>query len=159
MTITKVLPDQWPRVRKAVLSFVAKYRDKHITRETNAKLRSLRKAGLSRQGSLLIIASEGKTIYGVLAAEDYGRGFSLAVVRRTERGKGVGKQMLKAALEELDDFYVEIASDNIPSLKIAFACGLRAYSVFQRDNGKVVLRLKPLDVKVDAITSVSPLNL
>lgn len=91
---------------------------------------------------MVLLVSEHNRLLGVLACKEHGRVFSLAVVRKAERSKGVGKELLRRAIAELDEFHVEIASDNVPSLKLAFACGLKAYSVFVRDTGKVVLKLK-----------------
>ena len=142
MLVTKVSPENWRRIRKRVLTFVANHKDRHLTPETSARLRSLRSDVLSEDGSMVLLATEQNRLLGVLACKEYGRYFSLAVVRRSERSKGVGKQLLRSAISELGEFHVEIASDNVPSLKLAFACGLTAHSVFLRDTGKVVLRLK-----------------
>ena len=142
MMITKVTPETWPRLRKRVLAFVANHKDRHITSETSSKLRSMTREEIADMGSIVLVATEQKSLLGVLACQDYGQVFSLAVVRKTERSKGVGKGLLRRAIDELGAFHVEIASDNVPSLKLAFACGLRAHNVFVRDTGKVVLRLK-----------------
>ena len=142
MLITKVSPETWLRLRKKVLVFVANHRDRHITPETSARLRSLTRNDLAELGTIVLVATEQNRILGVLACKEHGRCFSLAVVRKAERSKGVGKELLRRAIVEMGEFHVEIASDNVPSLKLAFACGLRAYSVFVRDTGKVVLRLK-----------------
>ena len=142
MLITRVNIATWPRLRKRVLTFVATHKDRHITPETSSRLRSLKRDELAELGSIVLVASEQNRLLGVLACKEHGKAFSLAVVRKTERSKGVGKQLLQRAIVELEEFHVEIASDNVPSLKLAFACGLKAYSVFVRDTGKVVLRLK-----------------
>ncbi|KAF0198044.1 MAG: Uncharacterized protein FD169_107 [Bacillota bacterium] len=142
MLITSVSPETWPRLRKRVLAFVANYKDRHITPETNSRLRSLTGDDLAGIGSIVLLATEQNRLLGVLACKEHGQDFSLAVVRKAERSKGVGKELLRRAIAELGKFHVEIASDNVPSLKLAFACGLRAHSVFVRDTGKVVLRLK-----------------
>lgn len=142
MLITKVSPEMWPRLRKRVLAFVTNHKDRHITPETSARLRSMTRDEIADVGSIMLVATEQKSLLGVLACKDYGQVFSLAVVRKTERSKGVGKELLRRAIDELGEFHVEIASDNVPSLKLAFACGLRAHNVFVRDTGKVVLKLK-----------------
>lgn len=142
MLITSVSPETWPRLRKRVIAFVARHKDRHITIQTSTQLKAMTRGGLTEAGSIMLLATEESRLLGVLACKDYGRAFSLAVVRKTERSKGVGKELLRRAITELDEFHVEIASDNVPSLKLAFACGLKAYSVFIRDTGKIVLRLK-----------------
>lgn len=142
MQLIKLTREQWPRWKKWVRRFVRTYKDKHITPETSGKLKSLTRDDIDKPGTIALVAVENKRIMGVLMSEAYGRDFSLVVVRRGERSRGLGKQLLNRTIEELGTFHAEIASDNVPSLKIAYACGMLAYSVFVRDNGKVVLRLK-----------------
>lgn len=142
MQLIRLTREQWPRWKRWVRRFVRTYKDKHITPETSANLKALTRDDIDKPGTIALVAVENKRIMGVLIGGGYGHDFSLAVVRRGERSRGLGKQLLRRAIEELGSFHVEIASDNVPSLKIAFSCGLLAYGVFVRDNGKVVLRLK-----------------
>lgn len=146
MEITRVTPELWRRARRRILRFVAYYRDRHITVETSAKFNALTSHLLNEDGTLVLVATHEDELIGVLACKNYGKEFSLAVVRRGDRSKGVGKAMLRKALEDLNEFQVEIAADNVPSLSIAFACGLLAYGVFVRDTGKIVLKLKKIEV-------------
>jgi GNAT superfamily N-acetyltransferase len=141
MQIIRVEPAQFKGLRRRLLRFVNTYKDRHITPDTYEKLRKMQSDELNEPGNIVVIAVEGRSLLGILAAKAYGRVFSLAVVNRRERSKGVGKLLLREAIACLGDFHVEIASDNIPSLKLAFRCKLTAHDVFMR-NGKPILRLK-----------------
>lgn len=142
MSILRINKEQWPRWKKRILNFVGRYKDKHITKEASSKLRALKKVDLGDPGTLVLVAAQNKRLVGVLVGVEHGKGCSLAVVKRSTRGRGLGKELLRRAIAELGSFHAEIASDNVPSLKIAFACGLLGYDVFVRDTGKTVLILK-----------------
>jgi len=142
VSVFKISREKWPRWKKRIVAFVRQHKDKHITRETSAKLRALTKLDLTEPGTLVLAATENKRLTGVLVGKDYGKDCSLAVVRRSTRSRGLGKELLRRAVAELGSFHVQIAADNVPSLKVAFGCGLLGYAVFVRDNGKVVLSLK-----------------
>jgi len=142
MLVTRVSPMRWVKFRARVIKFVAKYKDKHITPESREKLRNLDKRALEEPGTLILLATDQKRFLGILVCQSFGEVFSIVVVRSGVRSKGVGKQLLRTALEMLGKLHVEIASDNVPSIKLAFACGLLGYGAFVRDNGQVVIQLK-----------------
>ncbi len=142
MPIYRISREKWPRWKKRIIAFVREHKDKHITRETSSKLAALTKLDLGEAGTLVLAATENRRITGVLVGVNYGKDCSLAVVRRGARSRGLGKGLLRRAVAELGSFHVEIAASNVPSLKVAFGCGLLGYAVFVRDTGKVVLLLK-----------------
>lgn len=145
MSVFRISKEKWPRWKKRIVAFVRQHKDKHITRETSAKLRALTKLDLGEPGTLVLAATENNRLAGVLVGKDYGKDCSLAVVRRSTRSRGLGKELLRRAVAQLGSFHVQIAADNVPSLKVAFGCGLLGYAVFVRDNGKVILVLKTFD--------------
>lgn len=145
MRVTRVSPTRWDRIKTRVIEFVATHKDRHITKEASDKLKNFNGIDLEQAGTLVLLVSAEKRLLGVLACQTYGEGFSIAVVRRGERSRGVGKLLLRNALNILGKMHVEIASDNVPSIKLAFACGLLGYGAFVRDNGQVVLRLKTFE--------------
>ena len=57
-------------------------------------------------------------------------------------------------MHALGRYYAEVASDNLPSLRALFACGLRAYDVFTRPSGKVILRLRSVEPSPDKTPEV-----
>lgn len=123
-------------------TFVRKYRSGRITPRALKLFRTFQPSSLGEPGKVVLVAITPKRkLVGVLACADYGRQFSLIVIRPDLRARGLGTMMLQAAIERLGQFYAIVAADNIPSLKMCFRCGLWAYDVYLSEYGKPTLRL------------------
>lgn len=82
-----------------------------------------------------------KKVAGIIVFGNYGIEESFIAVHPDYRRKRVGEQLLKQAIQSLGKVYARVASDNIPSLKLCFSCGLMAFSLCKGPTGKDTLWL------------------
>lgn len=129
------------RLRPGILRLIRGHNDRHITRKAVRHLRELAPSKLVEAGNVCLTAWSGERLVGVILCEEFGKRTSMAVVHRDFRSQGIGRELLKRAVAQMGRFYGEIAADNLPSLRHAFAAGMVAYDAFVR-RGKITLRVR-----------------
>lgn len=132
------------------LSLMRRHGDSHLTWKALRHYATLEAEETEQPGNLILAAlDEHGHCIGAVAALAWGYRLSLVVTSRNARGRGLAGKLLRLAIRALGRYYAEVAGDNLPSLRVFFACGLRAYDAFTRPSGKVVLRLRTLDPPPD----------
>lgn len=124
--------------RISILRFIMKYGDGHITTKA---VNWLKKTSLSsiqkNNGDLIhVIIDENKKILGILAISNFGLDQAIIVVHPQARQKGVANRLVTEALEDIDRYYVKVANDNVPSLKLCFSVGMQAFGLVKGPTGK-----------------------
>jgi GNAT superfamily N-acetyltransferase len=94
-----------------------------------------------RGGTLIAATMHERRITGMIVFGNYGLSESFIAVHPEFRRKGVGETLLRHALSRLKKVYTRVAFDNIPSLKLCFACGLSAFHIVKGPTGKPTLWL------------------
>lgn len=134
------------RLHPATLNLMRRQGDNRLTLKALRRYAGLQAKEAMAPGNLVLAALDGEgRVVGVAAALGWGHRLSLVAVHRRVRGRGLGGRLLRLAVQALGRYYAEVASDNLPSLRAFFACGLRAYDVFTRPSGKIILRLRTVD--------------
>jgi len=129
-------------LRKSLINFVIRYGDEHITKKAINWLKSVPFPKINQEnGDLIHIYVEGKKIVGLLAIANYGMEQAFIVVHPNFRKTGVAYQLVVESLEDIDRFYVKVANDNVPSLKLCFATGMYAFDLIKGPTGKPTLVL------------------
>ncbi|HIW34995.1 MAG TPA: GNAT family N-acetyltransferase [Candidatus Paenibacillus intestinavium] len=138
----------WNKQRAKILNFISHYGEKRITLATLQSLRALSDEQLNYQSSpdivpasVVTFSDQGKLI-GVGYAVGDGSGHCLIVVRPEDRKSGIGFQIMKELIDNLDCFSCHVAIDNISSLTLCFKNGLHAVSMFKGPTGKATLRFE-----------------
>ena len=129
------------RLRTPIIEFLKKYGDGHITMQGIRWLKTTSFETLSHSGSLIYVYLDGKKIVGVLAIANYGLEQALIAVHPNYRESGVAFDLVSESLKELNRLYVKVANDNVPSLKLCFSLGLRAFELLKGPTGKPTLVL------------------
>lgn len=138
------------RLHPATVELMRRQGDRRLTQKALRFYAGLQAADVVGPGNLVLAALDRRVrVVGVVAALGWGYRLSLVVVHRRLRGHGLGGTLLRLAVQALGRYYAEVASDNLPSLRALFACGLRAYDVFTRPSGKVILRLRSVEPPPD----------
>lgn len=134
------------RLHPSTVNLLRNHGDGRLTLRALRLYASLKAEDVGRPGTFILAAldSAGRVI-AVTAAVRWGYELSLSAVHRNHRGRGLAGAMLRLVVRALGRYYAEVASDNLPSLRAFFACGLMAYDVFTRPNGKIVLRLRTIE--------------
>ncbi len=137
----QITASDWRRIRPRVLALIRKYRDGHITRTTFSHVKQLSSHSLDQAGNVIWTAWADRKLVGVMLFERYGNRTAMVVVHGNYRGRGISREMIRLSVQVMGRFYAEIASDNLPSLRTAFAAGMVAYDAFLR-RGKVTLKFR-----------------
>ncbi|GBF11752.1 GNAT family N-acetyltransferase [Tepidibacillus sp. HK-1] len=125
------------RFKQPLIRFINKYGDGHITRKAIEWLKKTPFQKLNQSnGDLIHVILEGKKIIGVLAIARFGLDQAIIVVHPEVRKQGVAYQLVTEALEDIDRYYVKVANDNVPSLKLCFAAGMKAFDLTKGPTGK-----------------------
>lgn len=129
--------------RKSIIRFILKYGDGHITKKTINWLRQVSFSSIRKEnGSIIhVLLNDKKNIIGLIAIERYGLEQAIIVIHPQVRKKGLADKLVLTALEDIDRFYVKVANDNIPSLKLCFRVGMRAFDLMKGPTGKPTLIL------------------
>ncbi|TCP68363.1 GNAT family N-acetyltransferase [Baia soyae] len=128
------------RVRDPLIHFLKKYSDGRITAKGIRWFRQL-PINEVRDGNWVAISWKDNKIAGAMIMGDYGRKEAMIVVHPDFRKHGIGETLLNQALQQLGKVYTRVACDNIPSLKLCFSCGLKAFHLVKGPTGKPTLWL------------------
>lgn len=131
---------QLERVRPQLIHFLRRYGDKRVTHKAISWLKQL-PAEPYPKGTLIAVALDGKYLVGVTAIGNYGLDESLIAVKPAYRTKGIGKDLVRFILRDVDRLYAKVATDNIPSLKLCLSMGMVAFDLFTGVTGKPTLWL------------------
>jgi len=128
--------------RPILVQFIERYGDQHITKKAISWLKQTPFSRINPEnGDLIHIIMEKKRIIGVLIIANYGFNQAFIVVHPNTRQKGIAIQLIHQAQKRLNRFYVKVAHDNIPSLKLCFATGMKAFDLTKGPTGKPTLIL------------------
>lgn len=129
--------------KKPLIRFIVKYGDGHITQKAINWLNKtpFSKLSYEKGNSILVIVNEKKQIIGVIAIANYGLDQAIIVVHPEVRKLGIAQKLTYGALEDIDRYYVKVAYDNIPSLKLCFSVGMKAFNLIKGPTGKPTLVL------------------
>lgn len=143
MNKSKILNTTSDKFRITLIKFITKYGDGHITKKAISWLKKTPFSELDlRNGDLIhVIFDNRKRLLGVIAIKHFGLDESVIVIHPNARKKGVGYDLTTGVLEDINRCYVKVANDNIPSLKLCFLCGMRAFELVKGPTGKPTLVL------------------
>ncbi|MFV9511214.1 GNAT family N-acetyltransferase [Tepidibacillus sp. LV47] len=142
MRMIKITRDTNDQHRQILIRFIQKYGDNHITKKAIDWLKQTPFKKLTPEnGDLIYVMVDQKMIVGVLAIIHYGLKQAFIVVHPKTRKKGIAYQLITEAQKFLDRFYVKVANDNIPSLKLCFATDMQAFALTKGPTGKPTLIL------------------
>lgn len=127
----------------SILQFIIKYGDNHITKQAIKWLKNTSTKEInSQKGNIIhVIVNDQKKIIGIIAVANYGLEQAIIVVDPKVRKSGIGYRLTKGVLEDIDRYYVKVAHDNIPSLKLCFSVGMQAFDLIKGPTGKPTLIL------------------
>lgn len=138
----KVSSSTSDKFRLSIIRFIVKYGDGHITKKAiNWLKRTPFSALKTEQGDLINVFINNNKILGVLVIADYGLEQAVIAVHSDARKYGLANRLVTEALENIDRFYVKVANDNIPSLRLCFSVGMRAFDMVKGPTGKPTLVL------------------
>jgi len=139
----KIDPSTPEHFRKILIDFIVKYGDGHITKRAINWLKNTPFSKINQANGDIIHVQLGEknNIIGILAVAKYGLEQSITVVHPKARNKGIAYQLTAGVLEDINRMYVKVAYDNIPSLKLCFATGMRAFAMTKGATGKPTLIL------------------
>lgn len=157
MELRNIQPHELKKLRQSLVRFIRYHGDQRITHKAIRWLQHL-PAEPFEEGTALILATLHGKIAGFTALADYGRKESFIVVHPAMRKKKVGAMLLQRSLDELGKIYTRVAIDNIPSLKLCFSCGLKAYDLSTGPTGKPTLMFGGGKDWTDPTNSESPKN-
>jgi len=129
--------------KKRLLNFINNYGDGHITKKAITWLQRTPFSEIKpKQGNLIhVLLNKNKKIIAVLAISNFGLDQAIVVLHPNYRKKGLAKKLNTEALTDINRFYVRVANDNIPSLKLCFSLGMQAFSLIKGPTGKPTLVL------------------
>ncbi|SFI83139.1 GNAT family N-acetyltransferase [Thermoflavimicrobium dichotomicum] len=149
------------RLRPALLRLIRFAGDGRITHRAIRWLNRLQLTD-DKPGTVIAISFDQKKCTGLIAFGHYGLEESFIVVHPQYRKRGVGEALVKFVLSHLDKVYTRVACDNIPSLKLCFACGLTAFQLTKGPTGKPTLWLgggnwkrQDLDLAMKNLSSIN----
>lgn len=154
MNFCVVSPPLFNRIRSYLITFTTHYSEDRITYQAIRWLKKLKQTEL-KEGTMIIIAVEGKKLIGLIAFGNYGINESFCVVHPKYRNRGIGERLLKHSLQHLNRVYTRVATDNIPSLKVCFASGLVAFRLLKGPTGKPTIIFGGGDWKQDEMNNLS----
>ncbi|MGA8942895.1 MAG: GNAT family N-acetyltransferase [Thermoactinomyces sp.] len=135
MKIYQFSPQAVGRIKKPIIRFMKRYGDGRITSRA-IKWFNQQSEDSFKENSLIAAAYDGNKVTGIIVFGNYGIDESFIAVHPDYRQKRVGEQLLKKAIHSLGKVYARVAADNIPSIKLCFACGLVAFSLIKGPTGK-----------------------
>ncbi|MGE5589844.1 MAG: GNAT family N-acetyltransferase [Bacillota bacterium] len=146
MIYVRLTGANFQRLHPRTMDLLRNHGDGRLTLQALRRYASLTAEEVGRPGTFVLTAldHEGRVI-AVTAAVRWGHELSVSAVHRHNRGRGLAGTLLRLVVRALGRYYAEVASDNLPSLRAFFACGLVAYDVFTRPNGKIILRLRTVE--------------
>ncbi len=139
----KITSSTQSKIRKTLVQFIVKYGDGHITRKAVNWINRtpFSKIDKNNGDAIHVFLNEKNQIIGIIAISHYGLEQAIIVIHPNYRKKGLGNQMTKGVLEDIDKYYVRVATDNIASLKLCFSSGMRAFHLVKGPTGKPTLVL------------------
>lgn len=140
MVVREVPYQQLDNVRPQLIHFLRLYGDKRLTHKALRWLKQL-PAEPYQKGTQIAVALEGKQLVGLAAIGNYGLVESLIAVKPTYRTQGIGQDLIRFLLQDIDRLYAKVATDNIPSLKLCLSMGMVAFDLFTGVTGKPTLWL------------------
>ncbi|MEK3881758.1 GNAT family N-acetyltransferase [Paenibacillus sp. PL2-23] len=147
MELLRLTPDSWIKEKRRLLGFIIRFGEKRITIAALHALRSLDPAwltpdedGLSK--AVVIVAKQHGRVAGIGFAADGGDGGCLLVVHPSARRSGAGSRLMRAMMHALGHLACHVAADNIPSMALCFALGMKAVSIHKGPTGKSTLRFE-----------------
>lgn len=140
MNIRKLDHHDLRKLRERLLFFIRHHGDKRITAKAIRWLQHL-PAEPFPKGTLLAAGLVDGKIAGFTAFSDYGKQEAIIVVHPAARKQKIAEKLLNYSLKELGRVYTRVATDNIPSLKLCFSCGLKAFRLVSGPTGKPTLLL------------------
>jgi GNAT superfamily N-acetyltransferase len=136
MNIRKTTYSEIEKRRQIFIQFIKKFGDGRITHRAIRWFRQLDENQFQQPGTLIAIATDQNRLAGIILFADYGKQEAFIVVHPQYRQKGIGEKLVSFSLTLLPKIYTKVAYDNIPSLKLCFACGLKAFRLFKGPTGK-----------------------
>ncbi|WP_339060150.1 GNAT family N-acetyltransferase [Tepidibacillus marianensis] len=128
--------------RPILIRFIERYGDQHITKKAIDWFKKTPFYQLhDENGDFIHMIMDKNRIIGVLVIVNYGFNQAFIVVHPKTRQNGVAYQLVTQAQSQLNRFYVKVANDNIPSLKLCFATGMQAFVLIKGPTGKPTLVL------------------
>lgn len=140
MRIISILPPKLKKVKPTLITFIRRHGDQRITHHAIRWFSKLRSENLN-EGTCVTVVLSKKKLAGIVVFGNYGLDEAFTAVHPDYRKKGVGEMLLKHSLEKLDRVYTRVATDNIPSLKLCFSCGLIAFHLIRGPTDKPTLVL------------------
>ncbi|MCR2802547.1 GNAT family N-acetyltransferase [Paenibacillus soyae] len=147
MELLRLTPEEWMKEKRRLLGFIIRFGEKRITVASLHALRSLEPSwllpdenGLSR--AAVVVAKQNGRVAGLGFAADGGDGGCLLVVHPGARRSGTGSMLMRAMMNALGHLACHVAADNIPSMALCFALGMKAVSIHKGPTGKSTLRFE-----------------
>lgn len=147
MELLQLTPETWMKERKRALNFAIRFGEKRITVSSLHALRGLDPNSLQQDGdghskASIVIAKQGGRMTGLGYAADGGDGGCFLVVHPSVRRLGTGSTIMKAIMNRIGYLSCDVASDNVPSMALCFALGMKAVSIHRGPTGKSTLRFE-----------------
>lgn len=140
LVIREVPYRQLDKVRPQLLRFLRLYGDKRLTHKALRWLKQL-PAEPYQKGTIIAVALDDRRLVGLAAIGNFGLDESIIAVKPDYRKRGLGQDLIRFLLQDVDRLYAKIATDNIPSLKLCFSMGMVAFDLFIGVTGKPTLWL------------------
>lgn len=140
MVIREVPYGQLDKVRPLLIRFLRSYGDRRLTHKALRWLKSLPTEPY-KEGTIIAVALDEKRLAGVIAVGQYGIQEAIIAVKPHYRKHGLGKDLVRFIMQNINRMYARVATDNIPSLKLCFALGMVAFDLFTGVTGKPTLWL------------------
>lgn len=147
MELLQLTPESWIKEKRRLLSFIIRFGEKRITVAALHALRSLDSEWLKKGDdgyarAAVVIAKRNGRIAGLGFAADGGDGGCLIVVHPSARRSGIGSAIMRSMMDTLGSMACHVAADNIPSMALCFALGMKAVSIHKGPTGKSTLRFE-----------------
>ncbi|WP_168122777.1 N-acetyltransferase [Paenibacillus sp. HB172176] len=147
MELQHLTPEDWLKEKKRLLNFAIRFGEKRITVAALHSLRSLKPESLQpdERGcseAAVVISKHGGRMTGLGFAADGGEGGCFLVVHPSARRLGTGSSIMRAIMKRIGFLTCDVASDNVPSMALCFALGMKAVSIHRGPTGKSTLRFE-----------------
>jgi GNAT superfamily N-acetyltransferase len=150
MRIRQIHPEELQRIREPVIRIMKKHGDGRITHRALRWLNRLDPREVP-EGTYIAAAMDGNRVIGLIVFGKFGVEESFIAVHPDHRKQGVGEALLNNAINHLKKVYTRVATDNIPSLRLCFSCGLVAFRLTHGPTGKPTLWLGGGDFRQEDI--------
>ena len=130
-------------LKKPLISFISKYGDNHITKKAINWFNRTPFSEITKEkgDAVHIIINDRNKIIAMIGIVNYGLEQAIIVVHPKIRKTGIAQKLTNGVLDDIDRYYVKVANDNIPSLKLCFSIGMRAFNLIKGPTGKPTLVL------------------